>query len=343
MGPFGGWEMPISYGGILEEHRCCRTAAALFDICHMGEFIFRGDLVADGLDRAVTQPLAKMKMGTCRYGFILNEEGGIIDDLIVLRTGEKEAMLVVNAAPSAGDFRVLQERLSGGDLEDVSGRTAKIDVQGPLARRVLFEVLGLEVELRYFRFAVFPLWGQTVTIARAGYTGELGYEIYSSPELAPRLWSEFLNHPRVAPAGLGARDILRLEIGYSLYGHDIDAATTPLEADLGAFINWDKEFTGRAALSREVQTGLSRMKIAFRTESRRSPRGGHRIVSPEGEIGMVTSGCFSPMLSCGIGLGYVSRENFSAGEKLAITDGQQRHLPISLEELPFYREGSLRN
>ena len=343
MGPFGGWEMPISYRGILDEHRHCRSAAAVFDICHMGEFLFRGDFAATGMEAAVTQPLGKMKPGACKYGFILNEEGGILDDLIVLKQDPERLLLVVNAAPAAGDFSCLRGRLQGGELRDASAETAKIDLQGPLSREVLEALLGTALDLGYFRFGEYGLLGEKVLIARAGYTGELGYEIYSRPEAAPVIWRRLLEDSRVLPAGLGARDILRLEIGYSLYGSDIDETTTPLEADLGAFLNFEKDFIGKQALLRQMREGTRKRKIAFAADSRRSPRHGYRIAVSGEEAGTVTSGCFSPMLSRGIGLGYVAAARAREGARIEVGDRKSVNLAAEIVKLPFYREGSLRN
>jgi len=340
MGPFGGWEMPISYSGILDEHGHCRRAAALFDISHMGEFEFRGDIVSDGMGAAVTQPLEKMVPGSCRYGFILNRAGGIVDDLIVLKRSERKLMLVVNAAPAAGDFEVLRERLRGGELEDVSAATAKIDLQGPLSRAVLGAVFGREPQLRYFRFLETEFSGERVLICRAGYTGELGYEIYCSPPAAPSIWKALSADSRVKPAGLGARDILRLEMGYSLYGSDIDDETSPLEAGLGAFLNFDKEFVGRAALEEEKARGPRRVKVAFTTPGRRAPRRHYRIETAGEPVGAVTSGTFSPALGCGIGMGFVRPG--SEGEPLTVTDGASVRLEVRPAILPFYSGGSLR-
>jgi glycine cleavage system T protein (aminomethyltransferase) len=343
MAPFGGWNMPIQYEGILAEHRWCRERAALFDICHMGEFLFRGDFVASGLDEVFTFSVSSIPVGRSRYGFLLNGSGGVIDDLIVFRLADDEAMIVVNAATIAKDFAVIQERLSGGEFKDISSETAKLDLQGPLSRQVLTDHLdaGLAT-LPYFRFVRTEILGVPAIVSRTGYTGELGYELFLPADKVRELWSKFLSDDRVKPAGLGARDVLRLEVGYSLYGSDIDEETTPLEAGLSAFVNLEKPFVGRDALLRQQREGLSRVKAAFRVNSRRSPRHHYEICFEGGAVGNVTSGVFSPMLGCGIGIGFVKPEVAVIGTPLII-----KHENVSMEatvvELPFYKDGSLRS
>ncbi len=343
MAPFGGWNMPIQYEGILAEHRWCREKAALFDICHMGEFLFKGDFVAGGLENVFTFSVTSIPVGRSRYGFLLNDTGGVIDDLIVFRLAEDEAMIVVNAATIAKDFAAIRERLTGGEFRDVSTETAKLDLQGPLSRDVLVKALGFEVgTLPYFRFIRTEVLGVPAIVSRTGYTGELGYEIFLPSGKVQELWDLLLADERVKPAGLGARDVLRLEVGYSLYGSDIDEDTTPLEAGLAPFVNFDKEFVGREALLRQQQEGLPRVKAAFRVSSRRSPRHHYEICFEGEPVGTVTSGVFSPMLGCGVGIGFVKPEVAVIGAPLTI-----RHENVSMEatvvELPFYKGGSLRS
>ncbi len=341
--PFGGWSMPIQYEGIIAEHRWCREKAALFDICHMGELLFRGDIAASGLEDVFTFSVAGIPVGRSRYGFLLNEQGGIIDDLIVFRLAENEAMVVTNAATIAKDFAAIAARLKGGEFSDISAATAKLDLQGPLAREVLVDAFGsASAGIPYFRFIRQHLLGVEALVSRTGYTGELGYEIFLPAEKVPELWSTLLADQRVKPAGLGARDMLRLEMGYSLYGSDIDDTITPLEAGLDSFVNFNKEFVGKEALLKQQQEGLARKKVAFRVSSRRSPRHHYEIWHGGKQVGSVTSGVFSPMLGCGIGLGLVTPEAAATGSSLIV-----RHENTSMEatacELPFYTGGSLRS
>ncbi len=343
MAPFGGWNMPIQYEGILAEHRWCREQSALFDICHMGEFLYRGDIDAGGLEDVFTFSVKSIPVGRSRYGFLLNERGGIIDDLIVFRLAEDEAMVVVNAATIDNDFAVINSRLKGGEFRNASAETGKLDLQGPLSRDVLVEKFGPEIgRIPYFRFIRTTLLGVDAIVSRTGYTGELGYEIFLPAAKVKELWDLILTDERVKPAGLGARDVLRLEVGYSLYGSDIDETTTPLEAGLGTFVNFDKEFVGKEALLKQKREGLTRLKAAFRVGSRRSPRHHYEICFEGDAVGTVTSGVFSPMLGCGIGIGFVKPEVAAIGAPLVI-----RHEKVTMEatvcDLPFYQGGSLRS
>ena len=345
MAPFGGWEMPIQYaGGIIAEHRWCREEAALFDICHMGEFLYEGDFEAGGLEGVFTFSVKSIPVGRSRYGFLLNESGGVIDDLIVFRLGLEKAMVVVNAATIANDFSVISSRLTGiASFTDISDVTAKLDLQGPHARAVLTRFFGDELgDIPYFTFRESSILGVTAIISRTGYTGELGYELFLPGDKGRELWELLLSDERVRPVGLGARDLLRLEVGYSLYGSDIDQATTPLEAGLNSFVNFAKEFQGKGALLKQQQEGVPRIKVAFKVASRRSPRHGYDIFSREEKVGIVTSGAFSPMLSSGIGIGFVPPAMAAIGSSLTI-----RHEKVCMEaticELPFYRDGSLRS
>lgn len=343
MAPFGGWLMPIQYAGIIAEHKWCREKAALFDICHMGEFLFKGDIEAQGLENVFTFSVQGIPVGRSRYGFLLNGSAGVIDDLIVFRLAEDEVMIVVNGATIENDFSVIRSRLKeGAQFTNVSAQTGKLDLQGPLSREVLVGLFGPEIAaIPFFKFIRSRILGVDAIISRTGYTGELGYEIFLPSQKVPELWELLLKDPRVAPAGLGSRDLLRLEVGYSLYGSDLDEQTTPLAAGLAAFVKLDKEFVGKAALLKEQQAGPAKVKIAFRVNSRRAPRHHYEILHQGSQVGSVTSGAFSPMLSCGIGLGFVKPEAATLGSKLVI-----RHDRVEMEaevvELPFYSGGSLR-
>jgi aminomethyltransferase len=340
--PFGEWVMPIFYSGIIEEHKHCREKSCIFDICHMGEFIFTGDIAKSSIETAVTQSVSSIPVGKSKYGFILNENGGIIDDLIIFRLADDKIMLIVNASTIETDFKVLQQQIKNGTLTDSSSQTAKLDIQGPLSRNVIEDILKLNLNLEYFQFSHFDVLGEKILISRTGYTGELGYEIFTSNDIVVELWNKFINDARIKPAGLGARDILRLEVGYSLYGNALDENTTPLEAKLGMFVCFDKNFTGKDALLKEKETGPKKIKIAFKSDSRRTPRRHYKIISNGLEIGEVTSGSFSPSLSCGIGLGYVKPGFDKIGAKIEITDRCSTQIQAEIVNLPFYKGGSLK-
>jgi aminomethyltransferase len=343
LAPFGGWLMPIQYSGIIEEHNWVRKNAGLFDICHMGEFIIQADLTKSNLGNLVTVNLEGMPLDSCRYGFMLNEQGGIIDDLLVYRIGSSEWMIVVNAATTDKDFSHLKKHLTGARLlENISQSLGKLDLQGPLAAEVLTDLVGPGIKgLRYYTFDYFTLLGEEIIISRTGYTGELGYELYMPNNKIPELWEKLLSDQRVKPIGLGARDTLRLEMGYSLYGQDIDEKTTPLEAGLGYFIDWKKEFTGKSSLLKQKQDGVTRRMLCFIADSRRSPRHNYRIIYKGKDMGAVTSGSFSPSLGVGIGMGYADCE-IPSGEEITLSENSIV-INAKTRRKPFYKNGSAKS
>ncbi len=340
---FGGWLMPVQYDGILSEYEQCRKSCALFDISHMGEIMFKGDLVKDGLDRVVTCSLQDLKVGASRYGLMLNDEGGVVDDLIIFCISKKEFLLVVNAANIKKDFDYLKSHLvSPNAISDISNITAKLDLQGPLARDVLKEIVpGIE-NLKYFSFDTFNILGQESIISRTGYTGELGYEIFLDFDHAKDVWEKLLDDPRVGPAGLGARDILRTEMAYSLYGHEITDEISPLEAGLSRFIYLDKKFIGSDSISGQSKAGLKRKIIYFVSETRRSPRHGQMLYDENhAEIGIVTSGVFSPFMEKGIGIGLINVDIQLLSDKIFF--GNEKSLAAAdLVKKPFLKNGSLK-
>jgi aminomethyltransferase len=342
LAPFGGWLMPIQYSGIIDEHNWTRSHAGLFDICHMGEFSIEADLTRSNFDELVTINLKSMPHGVCRYGFMLNEAGGIIDDLVVYRISEFKWMMVVNAATTDTNEAHLRKYLnSATSFENISTSLGKLDLQGPESGNVLRKLIGGDVKLKYYTFGDFTLLGEKIIISRTGYTGELGYELYMPNKKIVELWDKILTDNLAKPIGLGARDTLRLEIGYSLYGQDIGINTTPLEAGLQYFIDWSKEFIGKVALKKQSQEGLSKRMICFASGSRRSPRHNYHIVYKGEDIGSVTSGSFSPSLGVGIGMGYVNRE-VRPGELVDLVEG-----PVSINakvvNKPFYKNGSVKD
>ncbi|MFH0839550.1 MAG: glycine cleavage system aminomethyltransferase GcvT [Candidatus Omnitrophota bacterium] len=343
MAPFAGWNMPIQYDGIIAEHNHTRSAASIFDICHMGEFYVKGDAVQTGLENMFSFSVNDMPAGRCRYGAALNEKGGIIDDLIVYRLSQDEWMIVVNAGTIEKDFSHLKERLkAGAHLEDRSKALAKLDLQGPLSRDILAERVNRDAaELKYYTFNYFDILGERNIISRTGYTGELGYELYVSAGKAAELWNSLLRDKRLKPAGLGARDTLRLEMGYTLYGQDVDDDTTPLEANLEKFINFDRDFIGKSALLKQKKSGVKKLLVGFRSDSRKAPRHGNSIEKGGLAIGIVTSGSFGPSVSCGIGLGYVDSAHAKIGEDIVIKSGNAE-IKAAICDKPFYKKGTAR-
>ncbi|MCA9406032.1 MAG: glycine cleavage system aminomethyltransferase GcvT [Candidatus Omnitrophica bacterium] len=341
MVPFGGWDMPVQYEGILAEHHQTRHECSLFDISHMGEFIIEGDATA--LDGIVTMSIKDMPVQSCRYGMILNEQGGIIDDLIVFRLEQAKWFIVVNGATTAKDAAHFQKHLKGGTVfKDVSLATGKLDVQGPTARKILKTFVGDIDKLEYYKFDFFDLLGENVLISRTGYTGELGYEIYYPWDKTVELWNALLKAGDIKPAGLGARDVLRLEVGYSLYGHELEENISPLEAGLSKFIDFEKDFIGKDALLKEKEAGVKRKIVGLLSQNRRSPRADNTIYSEDGKaIGIVTSGTFSPILEKGIGLGFVDIACAQTGNIILFGNDKSR-AEAAISSRIFYKEGSLK-
>ncbi len=340
---FAGWNMPVQYEGILQEFDYNRKTVSIFDCSHMGEFLLEGDLETSGLDRIVTQTLKDMPVKTCRYGTMLNPHGGTIDDLIVYKISDIKWMIVVNAANIDKDRRHFLANLTGSaKFQDISMQTAKLDLQGPLSRNVLRQLVPDVERLEYYSFDEFDLLGEKVIISRTGYTGELGYEIYYPWTKAKELWKEILKNDNVKPTGLGVRDVLRIEMCYPLYGHELDETISPLDAGLKKFVDLSKDFIGKEALLKREEGGLKRSTVCFVSQSRRAPRAHHTLYSPDGfELGVVTSGTFSPALGLGIGIGLV-RQPLKTGEEIIFGNQKSRNV-AAVSARPFYKQGSLKN
>jgi len=344
MVPFGGWDMPVQYSqGIIAEYEATRKAVTVFDISHMGEFIVEGDAVKSGLDRIVTQPISDLAVNACRYGVMLNTTGGVIDDLIVFRLDKERWFVVVNAATTEKDARHIQSHLSAAaKFQDISYQTAKLDVQGPQSRELLAKLVPGIAKLQYYTFDEFDLFGERVIISRTGYTGELGYEIYYPWEKVGKVWQEVLALG-AKPAGLGARDVLRLEMGYCLYGHELSEEISPLTAGLNHFIDWNKDFLAKNVLQNQQQSGITKKAVCFISQSRRSPRAGQNIFDASGKmIGVVTSGSFSPALTRGIGMGIVDAQSAALGQKISFGEGINLN-PAEICKKPFYKNGTFKN
>jgi len=337
---FGGWNMPLQYVSILAEWEHNRRTVSLFDCSHMGEFIIKGDALECGLDKIVTHTIVDMPVNTCRYGAMLNEAGGVIDDLIVYRKGPQEWMIVVNASNIEKNARHFRAHLKPRTyFEDASFKTAKLDLQGPQSRDVL-KVLAPGIEkLSYYTFDQFQINGIHCLISRTGYTGELGYEIYCPWEKCKEIWKTILAHATVKPTGLGVRDVLRVEMCYSLYGHELDETISPMEAGLDKFIDGNKDFIGRKVALAKTP---GRIIGYFISNSRKSPRAGNKIFDAGGqEIGVVTSGTFSPGLQVGIGIGFMSRLSKDVGVEIFFGDEKNKAAAI-VAKRPFYKNGSFK-
>ena len=344
---FAGFEMPVRYTGDVREHLAVRSGVGLFDISHMGEFEVRGAGATEWLDRMVTNHVGGLAVGQALYSPMCRLDGGIVDDLLVYRA-EDHYMLVVNAANLAADFAWLAEHVPAGvSLVDRSDVTALLAVQGPKAADVLRgHVPEAALELGYYRFTTGTLFGVPATISRTGYTGEDGFELYFHPDHATTVWNGLMEAGRphgLELIGLGARDTLRLEMGYMLYGNDIDLTTTPLEAGLGWTVKLAKaEFHGREVLARQKAEGLKRRLVGFQLEGRRVPRHGMPIMAGGRAVGAVASGTHSPSLERPIGMGYVETALAANGSTLEIDAGSTA-LAARVTARPFYTRGTHRS
>ena len=338
MAPCAGWNMPIQYEGILAEHAHTRTGASVFDICHMGQFMLEGENAAEKLSLAVTHNLDTLREGRCRYGFLLNERGGVLDDLIVYRLAQDRFFLVVNAACAESDFAALSARVPGM-VRDISPEMGQVDLQGPKSIEVLEKLLGQDFHsLGYFSFRECEFQGKPLRVSRTGYTGELGYELYPPRDMTEALWCALLDDPRVKPAGLGARDTLRLECGLALYGHELDTEHTPAEAGMGAMLSSTAPYVGHEHAGEIRKQCL----IPLALEGRRTVRNGDSVTLPgSGEvIGKVTSGSFAPSLGHAVALAYVDKE-YAHHDAFSLLAGRSS-LPAARTDLPFYKKGTAR-
>jgi aminomethyltransferase len=344
---FAGFEMPLRYTGDVREHQAVRTTAGLFDISHMGEFEVRGPEAAAWLDTMVTNHVGALSPGQALYSPMCRPDGGIVDDLLVYRYADHH-MVVVNAANLAKDFAWLAgHKPAGVTLTDRSDETALLAVQGPKAAAVLQGHIPAEaLELGYYRFTTGALFGVPATISRTGYTGEDGFELYFHPSHAGAVWNGLISAGQghgLELIGLGARDTLRLEMGYMLYGNDIDDTTTPLEAGLGWTVKLAKgEFHGREVMQKQKAEGLKRRLVGFQLDGRRVPRHAMRIQSGGRAVGVVTSGTHSPSLERPLGMGYVETALAANGTALEIEAGSSS-LAARVTARPFYTRGSHRS
>ncbi len=352
MMPFGGFEMPVQYSGILDEHQAVREAAGLFDVSHMGEVLVRGAGALDFVQHLVTNDAAALTDGRAMYTVMCNTEGGAVDDLLVYRLRDGAYMLVINASNIEKDLAHLRAvHAKGGydcTVEDVSERVGLLALQGPKAFDIIAEVTDLPVaDVKYYHF-MRPAPGAFLGCDRAilshtGYTGEPGLEIYCEAEKLEDVWNALLAAGAahgLRPAGLGARDTLRLEAGYCLYGHELTETTTPLEAGLGWVVKLGKgDFVGHRPLERQKEQGVSRRLVGFVMEERGIPRQGYPLVAADGRpVGEVTSGSQSPTLGQGIGLGYVPNDDaFTApGSEIGVSV-RGRILPATVTKPPFHK------
>jgi aminomethyltransferase len=333
---FSGWEMPVQYEGIKAEHQAVRRAVGLFDVSHMGEAVFRGPDAEEAVQRLVTRDVSRLETTQAGYSAVCYEDGGTVDDVLVYRRPE-DFLIVVNAANRKKDLDHFRENTGDLDVEvsDESDGWALLALQGPEAAELLQDLTDADLStLKYYRYLEREVAGTKAMISRTGYTGEDGFEIYLSPDDAPRVWRELLE-TGATPAGLGARDTLRLEAGMCLYGNELDPETTPLEAGIGFAVHLDKEqeFIGQEALIREKEEGLRKKLVGFEVEGRGIARHDHPVKVEDETVGRVTSGTLSPTLNKAIGLALVSPEVEDRFEVVI----RERPVEAHTVELPFYK------
>jgi aminomethyltransferase len=343
---FAGWDMPVSYSGILEEHRAVRERVGLFDLSHMGEVWVSGPGAATGLAAALVSDPTRLTVGRAHYSMICAQDGGIIDDLIVYRVAEERFMVVPNASNREAVASALRERLNGHDaaLDDASLRTSLVAVQGPRAAELLQPLTDVELgSLKYYAIAAGRACGQPVLIARTGYTGEDGFELFLDWDLATPVWDQLLEAGKqhhILPCGLGARDTLRLEAGMPLYGNELDRATNPFEAGLGRVVKLDKpnDFVGRAALEAVAASGPAKQLVGLQMRGRNIARHGYPVAMPgdAAPAGIVTSGAPSPTLGVPIAMAYVPPANSAVGTMVEVAIRSTK-AEADIVQMPFYK------
>jgi aminomethyltransferase len=342
--PFAGFEMPVQYPtGITAEHKAVREKAGLFDVSHMGEFIVRGPQAVEFVNHVTTNDVAALKPGQAQYSTILREDGTIVDDCLVYRA-EDRVLMVVNGSNIDKDFAHVSRYVKDFDvtLDDISDRIALLALQGPDAARILQQHTDTDLSaIKYYEFVTGTVAGvDKVYISRTGYTGEDGFELYFPAERASEVWSALTKSGEVTPAGLGARDSLRLEMGMALYGNDLDDTTTPLEAALGWLVKMKKgNFVGRDALAKQKEQGLTRKLVGFTTPERSFPRHGYPVFAGGEPSGEIRSGTMSPTLGIPIGTAYVPPNLAAEGSTIEI-EIRGKRIPATVVKMPFYKNGS---
>ncbi len=340
MVPFAGYNMPVSYEGVNIEHETVRNAVGVFDVSHMGEFLIEGPKALELIQKVTSNDASKLSIGKAQYSCFPNETGGIVDDLIVYQIKEETYLLVVNASNIEKDWNHISKynESVGAEMRNISDDYSLLAIQGPKAVEAMQSLSSIDLSsIKFYNFVVGDFAGiEHAIISATGYTGSGGFEIYCKNSEVQQIWDKVIE-AGAKPIGLAARDTLRLEMGYCLYGNDIDDTTSPFEAGLGWITKFTKDFVNSEALAKEKEEGAKRKLVAFQLEERGIPRSGYPILDADGnEIGKVTSGTMSPSLSKGIGLGYVSIENSKIDSKIQI-QVRKNLIPATVVKLPFYK------
>jgi aminomethyltransferase len=344
MVPFAGYNMPVRYSSDIEEHMAVRNNVGVFDVSHMGEFALKGADALDLIQRVTSNDASKMTDGQAQYSCLPNEQGGIVDDLIVYKIRDNDYMLVVNASNIEKDWNWISKyNTKGVEMKNISDDICLFAVQGPKALATLQKLTSMDLSaIKYYHFKIGELAGtQNVVISNTGYTGAGGFEIYVNKAYAEKIWNAIFEAGaefNIKPIGLGARDTLRLEMGYCLYGNDIDDTTSPLEGGLGWITKFTKDFTNSTELKKQKEQGVARKLVGFKMIDKGIPRHDYSIKDEKGNvIGKVTSGTMSPVLGIGVGLGYVPSE-FATPESEIFIDVRGRAIKAQVTKLPFIQQ-----
>ena len=343
MVPFAGYNMPVTYEGINAEHATVRNGVGVFDVSHMGEFILKGENALDLIQRVTSNDAAKLYDGKVQYSCLPNQDGGIVDDLLVYRIDEKTYMLVVNASNIDKDWNWIQEfNDKGVEMHNISDQTSLLAIQGPKAADALQSLTDVNLaSMEYYTFVKGTFAGvDNVVISATGYTGAGGFEIYFENQYANQIWEAIFEAGaayNIKPIGLGARDTLRLEMGFCLYGNDIDDTTSPIEAGLGWITKFSKPFTNSEALQAQKEAGIQKKLVGFEMIDRGIPRHDYEIVDADGKvIGKVTSGTQAPSLQKAIGMGYVTKDFSKEGTEIYISI-RNSSIKAKVVKFPFYK------
>jgi aminomethyltransferase len=341
MVPFAGYNMPVRYSSDIEEHMTVRNGVGVFDVSHMGEFTVKGPHALDLIQRVTTNDASKLIDGQAQYSCLPNETGGIVDDLIVYKIKDNDYLIVVNASNIEKDWNWISRfNTKDADMKNISDDICLFAVQGPKAVDILQKLTTTDLKtIKYYHFAIGEFAGvPNVIMSNTGYTGAGGFEIYANKQYAEKIWSAIFEAGKdasIKPIGLGARDTLRLEMGFCLYGNDIDDTTSPLEAGLGWITKFTKEFTNSTSLKKQKEEGVKRKLVGFKMIDKGIPRHDYQIKDTQGNIiGKVTSGTMSPLLGIGIGLGYVFTQHANPGSEIFI-DVRGKNIKAQVSKLPL--------
>lgn len=342
--PFAGYEMPVRYGSEMEEHHAVRKSVGIFDVSHMGEFLVKGPNALELIQKVSSNDASKLEVGKIQYSCMPNATGGIVDDLLVYMLKPEEYMLVVNASNIQKDWDwISNNNEMNAELENISDNVSLLAVQGPKAQQLIQKLTKTDLSsLSYYTFSKGNIGSITdgAIISATGYTGSGGFEIYVYNEIAAQVWDEIMKAGEefgIKPAGLGARDTLRLEMGFALYGNDIDDSTSPIEAGLGWITKFTKNFVNAENLKKQKEEGPGRKLVGFLMEEKGIPRSGYEIMNEKEEIiGQVTSGSMAPSLGIGIGMGYV-KSSYAAKDTKIFIAVRKRKLKAKVAKLPLYK------